>query len=320
MKTIQCPGGAHVSERFTTSPIQFTIFRITFGIYLALHFAQLIPYGAELFSNRGVLADPRLNFTYSLFPNFLNYWDSPASVASFLVALVLLAAAFAAGFLRRTAAVLLWYGWACLFDRNNLINNPSIPYVGLILALSLLVPVAEPWSVRRASRDWQFPAMVYWTAWILMAAGYSFSGWMKMQSPSWIDGSALEYVLNNPLARPGFARNLLLALPESWLRVATWGTLALELLVLPLSFWRRTRIVVWCLLVGMNIAILFVIEFADLTVGMLLIHLFTYDCRWLRIQHVFPRAGNWLSWSGKNASERETPKSTGRSLVGCGVQ
>lgn len=288
----------------TTSPIQFTIFRIVFGIYLALHFGQLVPYGAELFGNRGVLADSRLNFTYGLFPNFLNHWDSPASIAAFLVALVLLALAFAAGFLRRAAAVLLWYGWACLFDRNNLINNPSIPYVGLILVLSLLVPAAEPWSVRRASRDWQFPGMVYWTAWILMAAGYSFSGWMKMQSPSWVDGSALDHVLNNPLARPGFARDLFLALPESWLRVVTWGTLALELLVLPLSFWRSTRMVMWCLLTGMNIAILFVIDFADLTVGMLVIHLFTYDRRWWRTTHIFPRAWDWLPWSAYQEGKR----------------
>ena len=87
----------------TTSPLQFAIFRIVFGIYLALHFAQLIPYGTELFSDRGVLADSRLNFTHGLFPNFLNHWDSPASVAVVLVALVLLAVAFAAGFLRHGA-------------------------------------------------------------------------------------------------------------------------------------------------------------------------------------------------------------------------
>lgn len=288
----------------TTTPTQFTIFRILFGIYLALHFVQLIPYSSELFSNRGVLADSRLNFTYGLFPNFLNHWDSPASVAAFLAALVFLSVAFAAGFLRRAAAVLLWYGWACLFDRNNLINNPSIPYAGLILVLSLLVPAAEPWSVRRASRDWQFPAMVYWSAWILMAVGYSFSGWMKLQSPSWIDGSALGHVLNNPLARPGFARDLFLALPEPWLRVVTWGTLALELLVLPLSFWRSTRMAMWCLLTGMNIAILFVIDFADLTVGMLMIHLFTYDRRWWRITHIFPRAWDWLPWSAYQGGKR----------------
>jgi hypothetical protein len=265
------------------SPKQFAIFRIFLGSYLALHFAQLIPYGAELFSNQGVFASPRLNFTYGMFPNPLEYWDSPAFVTAFLVILLLLAIAFAIGLFRRTPAVLIWFGWASLFNRNNLINNPSIPYIGLLLLLSAIVPTGEALDSTRASHSWRFPAMVYWTAWILMAAGYSFSGWMKLQSPSWIDGSALFYVLHNPLARCGVIRDLLLALPAPSLRLLTWGSLAAELLFLPLSLWRRTRIIAWCALVGMNVGILFAVNFADLTVGMLIIHFFTYDPSWFRI-------------------------------------
>ncbi len=158
------------------SPTQFTAFRIVFGIYLAVHFSQLIPYGAELFSNRGVFANPRLNFTYGIFPNPLEHWDSPAFVTTFLIVLLFLALAFASGFSRRIAAVLQWFGWACLFNRNNLINNPSIPYIGLLLVLSALVPVGESLIANRAHCSWKFPAMIYWAAWILMAAGYSFSG------------------------------------------------------------------------------------------------------------------------------------------------
>lgn len=264
--------------------MQFAIFRLVFGIYLALHFAQLIPYGTELFSNRGVLADPQLNFTFGILPNLLEHYDSAAFVAVFLIVLSILALAFAAGFYRHTAAILLWYGWACLFNRNNLINNPSIPYVGLLLLLTLLVPSGEALTFRRTDRRWQFPPMVYWTAWILMAAGYSFSGWMKLQSPSWIDGSALYHVLNNPLARPGMTRDLLLALPGVCLQTMTWASLAAELLFLPLRFHRKTRMFAWCALVLMNLGVLFVINFADLTLGMLMIHLFTYNPTWFPIQ------------------------------------
>jgi len=259
------------------SPIQFVIFRIALGIYLAFHFAQLIPYGAELFSNQGVCANPRLNFTYGIFPNPLEHWDSPGFVTTFLIILLLLAIAFAGGLFRRTAAILLWFGWASLFNRNNLINNPSIPYIGLLLLLTAIVPTGEALDPNRVSRSWQFPRMVYWTAWILMAGGYSFSGWMKLHSPSWIDGSALFHVLNNPLARCGLSRDLLLALPASSLRLLTWAMLAAELLFLPLSFSRRTRALAWCALLGMNVGILFAMNFTDLTIGMFMIHLFTYD-------------------------------------------
>jgi hypothetical protein len=262
------------------SRMQFAIFRLVLGIYLVAHFVALIPYGTELFSDRGVLANPRLNFTFGILPNLLEHYDSPGFVTVFLIILSILSAVFALGFFRHAAAILLWYGWACLFNRNNLINNPSIPYIGLLLLLSVLVPPGEALSFKRVNRYWEFPAVVYWAAWILMAAGYSFSGWMKLHSPSWIDGTALYHVLNNPLARPGPARNLALALPAAFLHIVTWASLGAELLFLPLSLWRRTRILAWSAMVVMNLSILFVINFADLTIGMLMIHLFTYDPGW----------------------------------------
>lgn len=263
---------------------QFAIFRVVLGTYLAIHFAQLIPYAAELFSNRGVLANARLNFTYGILPNLLEHWDSPALATAFLIVLCSLAVVFAAGMFRRTAAILLWWGWACLFNRNNLISNPSIPYIGGLLLLTVLVPTGEAVHLERANRSWRFPATVYWTAWILMATGYSFSGWAKLSSPSWIDGSALLHILNNPLARCGCVRDFLLALPPAALQTATWSALAAELLFLPLSLWRQTRTVAWCALVATHCAILTVVNFTDLTVGMLMIHLFTYDPTWFRIR------------------------------------
>ncbi|HEY5035768.1 MAG TPA: hypothetical protein VII74_01405, partial [Chthoniobacterales bacterium] len=191
------------------SPRQFAFFRIALGLYLAIHFAQLLPYGAELFSNRGILSDARLNLTFGLFPNPLALWDSPIAITLFLSALLLASVALAAGICRRSAAIFLWFGWACLFNRNNLISNPSLPYVGLLLLLTALVPLGEGWTLAKPRTDWRFPASVYWVAWILLATGYSYSGWLKLGSPSWIDGSALFHILRNPLARPGTVRDFL---------------------------------------------------------------------------------------------------------------
>jgi hypothetical protein len=262
---------------------QFAVFRFVLGIYLAVHFAALIPYGAELFSDRGVLGNARLNFTFGILPNILEHWGSPTFVTSFLITLSILAVVFAFGVCRRTAAILLWYGWACLFNRNNLINNPSIPYIAMLLLLNVLVPLGEGRALKANDSSWKFPTMIYWTTWILLAAGYSFSGWMKLRSPSWIDGTALYHVLNNPLARPGFLRHLLLGSPTICIRFLTWSSLAAEVMFLPLSFTRRTRMLAWCTLVAMNVGILFVINFADLTIGMLMIHGFTLDRRWFMI-------------------------------------
>jgi predicted DCC family thiol-disulfide oxidoreductase YuxK len=265
------------------SKYQFLSFRIIFGLYLLQHFLLLIPFGREIFTHQGMLPDSKLNFTYGILPNILVFWDSPAFVTFFLITMVLFSSFFTVGFFRRTSAFILWYGWACLFGRNNLISNPSIPYVGLILLLTLLVPIGEPFSGTRQKKNfsWYFPSAVYWVAWFLLAAGYTFSGIVKLQSPSWVDGSAMVHLVDNPLARPNFIRTFFLGLPTWMTSLATWSSLAGEILFLPLSIHRRTRMVAWLWLLGMHLGILSMVNFADLTFGMIMIHLFTFDPDWL---------------------------------------
>lgn len=261
---------------------QFAAFRILLGTYLTVHFLQVVPCAAELFSAQGMLPDAKLNFTHGILSNPLEHWGTPAFATGFVMALALLSVAYGAGLWRRTCAVLLWFGWACLFNRNNLISNPSIPYIGLLLQLTALVPAGEPWSLGRRDPAWKFPSSAYWVAWILMATGYTFSGWAKCSSPSWLDGTAMWHVLQNPLARPGLARDLMLQLPEGVLHLLTWGCLAAELLFVPLSFHRFTRIIAWSSMALMHLGILLVVDFADLSVGMLMIHAFTFDPSWFR--------------------------------------
>ncbi len=264
------------------SPWQFTLFRILFGLYLAFHFAELTPYAVELFSSSGLLKDPSLNLTAGLFPNPLAL-DLPGWLVTGSVAVLAgCALLFTVGWKRNWMAILLWFGWTALFHRNNLISNPSIPYVGLLLLLSLLVPGGEPLSFGSRNNSWAMPKWVFRTAWILLAAGYTFSGFTKLFSPSWIDGTAISYLLQNPLARPGLARDLMIAMPGPLLKALTWGTLAAELTFAPLALWRTARPWLWLALVSMHFGIVLVVNFTDLTVGMLMIHAFTFDPEWLR--------------------------------------
>jgi hypothetical protein len=56
------------------TPRQFAWFRIIFGGYLAIHFAHLVPWGAELFSREGVIPRASLNPTSGILPNVLAWW------------------------------------------------------------------------------------------------------------------------------------------------------------------------------------------------------------------------------------------------------
>ncbi|MEO1833523.1 MAG: hypothetical protein ABGZ08_13405, partial [Akkermansiaceae bacterium] len=126
---------------------QFALFRIFFGVFLTWHFIALIPYGPELFSNEGLISDPALNPTYGIFPNHLYFWDTPMAVTVTLGIAILASVSFTLGWARRTSAVVLWFVITALFHRNNLTSNPSLPYLGLILILTTLIPVGENFSL-----------------------------------------------------------------------------------------------------------------------------------------------------------------------------
>ena len=140
------------------------------------------------------------------------------------------------------------------------------------------------------------PPPIYAVAWVLMSLGYFYSGLMKLGSPSWIDGSALARVLANPLARPGFLRDTALALPSGFLRVATWGALALELSFGPLALSRRARPWIWGGMLLLHLGLFLLISFPDLTAGMVILHLFTFDPAW--IPAVRPDALEYILYDG----------------------
>jgi predicted DCC family thiol-disulfide oxidoreductase YuxK len=266
---------------------QYSFFRILFGFYLLIHFNQLIPYGGELFSRSGVLPDASASPFIKIFPNILGIWDSPLAVTLLLVLASLACLFFTVGSYDRAAALFLWYVWACLFGRNPLISNPSLPYVGWMLLAHGFIPSAPYGAWKALGRvdpagDWKMPEGIYGVAWILLALGYSYSGYTKLVSPSWVNGTALERVFNNPLARPGFIHDLVLQCPHVILRLATWGALGLELSFTLLVLVSRLRPFAWLAMLVMHFSLMVFISFADLSLGMVMIHLFTFNPDWVK--------------------------------------
>ena len=266
---------------------QYSVYRGLFGAYLFVHFVHLSTWGAEVFSSQGILPDGSVSPLLHAFPNVFALFDGPVFVVAVLIAAAGLSLLFAVGKWDRMAAVLLWYIWACLFGRNPLIANPGLPYVGWLLLAHAFLPAAPfgSWAARGRvdpRGTWSMTPAIYAVAWALMALGYSYSGYTKLVSPSWLDGSAFQAVLSNPLARPTFLREWMLALPPLALQLATWGALGLELLYAPLAIFRRVRPWIWIAMVGLHLGLIVLIDFADLTAGMLLIHLFTFNPAWIR--------------------------------------
>ena len=246
----------------------FKYFRVIFGIYLFWHFSNLIPYAEELFGN-DMPFDPKLSPVYGLFPNILNY----VNATYFIIFLTIVSIVYADGHYYKICGLILWYGWAALLNRNIFIANPGIPYVGWLLLASTLV------SNKKNSK---ITNKIFWFAWFLMALGYTCSGLHKFfLSPSWIDGTALLHVLENPLARDNIIRDMVLALPPIFLKLATWFSLILEISFLPFGTLYHTRFYFWLIYFMFHLGIMMVINFTDLTLGVLMIHIFTFDPRWI---------------------------------------
>jgi hypothetical protein len=267
----------------------FALFRLALGGYLVLHFVSLVPYAEELFSRNGMLPDATQLPSASFFPNPLAH-ASPSVAMGFVVALSLLSLSLLAGVYRRWLAIPLWFGWACLFNRNPFIANPSLPYVGFLLLACAIVPnesCLRP-SLPPANHDWSIPLPLYRGAWLLLGLGYTLSGLHKLGSPSWPGGTALRHVLELPLARDTWLRTALLSLPDWAFAGMTWGALAAEIAALPLFLFRATRGPAWAGLIGMQLGILCLLDFADLTAGMLLFHAFVFEPTAFSISRLTP--------------------------------
>lgn len=271
------------------SKYQYALFRIVFGIYLIVHFIQVLPWAATIWSEQGILADARLNFTYGTFPNILWLLDNPLFLYGFVASLLAASISFTLGYYRRSTALFLWFGWACLFHRNNLISNPGLPMVGWLLLANALVQKGEPWTLGKqshTSEKWELPKELFWGAWIIVGLSYTISGIDKLMAPSWRDGTAFSHLLANPLARNYFVTDWLMRLPNSVHKVLSWSALGIEIAFGFLCLFNKTRLFAWISIIALHLGILTVISFADLTFGVLMLHLFTIEPRWLTAKPV----------------------------------
>lgn len=268
-------------KRAAQSAHAFAWCRVFFGFYLCLHFLWLFPDAVELFSSAGMLPDASLLPTFGTLPNLFWISDAPWMVYLTLSSGVVLSLLLMVGLGRRGVSFGLWLIWMSLLNRNLFISNPSLPFVGLLLLVLTVLPKGEPTLRSSGEPGWVLPHSVHLALLMTLMAGYTVSGCHKLFSPSWVDGQALRYVLTLPLARDHGLRTFLLDAPPFWLEAATYLTLAMEVSALPLALFRPTRPWVFAGLTVMNLGILCLVDFADLTFGILLFHLFCIDEKWI---------------------------------------
>lgn len=282
---------------------QYSVFRVLFAAYLFVHFAYLAFWAADIFSDQGMVADASLSPLIYAFPNILAVFDSPAFVTAFAAAAALAAIPFGLGKWDKAAAIFMWFALACFVGRNPLITNPATPYAGWMLLAHVFITSAPYGSLSARGRPdprggWSMASGIFLAAWIVLALTYSYSGYTKLLSPSWVAGENIRFVLDNPLARDWFLRDLFLAAPDALLKGLTWFILAIELLFAPLCLIRALRPWLWAGMLFVQFGFAFLLNFPDLTIAMLLFHMFTFNPAWLKAKSL---AGYTVHYDGECA-------------------
>jgi len=196
--------------------------------------------------------EPAVNFTYYGF-SWVKPWPGSGMYVHFFV-LGLAAACVMVGFLYRLAAPVLFltFTYSFLLDQTRFMNHFYL--VCLISFLMCFLPAERAFSVdsllRRKIRSDVVPAWTLWLLRVQVGIPYFFGGIAKLNS-DWIQGGEPMRIWLSPLAKiPAFGH----IFAADWVVFSfVIGGLLLDLLVVPLLLWRRTRLIAFVAAVSFNL-------------------------------------------------------------------
>jgi hypothetical protein len=250
---------------------------ISFLVFFRVIFGGIILWETYRYFTHGWIAryfvEPVVSFTYYGF-SWVKPWPGRGMYIHFFV-LGVAAACVMAGFLYRIAAPILFltFTYSFLLDQTRYLNHFYL--VCLISFLMCFLPAERAFSVdallRRKIRSDVVPAWTLWLLRVQVGIPYFFGGLAKLNR-DWIPGGEPMRIWLSPLAR---VRAFAPIFGSEWVVYSfVIGGLLLDLLVVPLLLWRRTRLFAFVAAVVFNLmnAVIFEIGiFPWLMLGALLI-------------------------------------------------
>ncbi len=184
--------------------------------------------------------DPVLNFTYYGF-KWVRPWPGNGMYLHF-IALGILSMLIMLGWHYRISTILFFLGFTYMFllEQARYLNHFYL--ICLISLLLIFVPAHRHWSVDAWRRsEWATRLAPAWTLWLLqtqLGIAYFFGGVAKLNG-DWLRGEPMRMWMARrtdfPLIGHWFT--------EEWMvYLFSYGGLLLDLLIVPLLIWRRTRL------------------------------------------------------------------------------
>jgi hypothetical protein len=270
--------GANATFRERLCAALFKPVDISFLVFFRIIFGGIILWESYRYFTRGWISryyiEPVVNFTYYGF-SWVRPWPGRGMYIHFLV-LGVAAGCLMIGFLYRLAApvVFLAFTYVFLLDQTRYLNHFYL--VCLISFLMCFLPAERAFSVdallRRKIRSDVVPAWTLWLLRIQVGIPYFFGGIAKLNR-DWVFGGEPMRIWLSPLTAVPPVGSIFKA---GWLVYSfAFGGLLLDLLVVPLLLWRRTRLYAFVAAILFNLinAVIFEIGiFPWLMLGALLIY------------------------------------------------
>ena len=218
-------------------------FRIAFGVVM-LWMVQLVWFGHRI--SRWWI-DPPFLFKYSGF-SWVQPWPGNGLYIHWIL-LGVFALFLTVGFLYRVSAALfcLSHTYFFLLDQGRYVNHFYL--ISLLSFLLIFAPANRALSVDA----WLWPKLhsssaPAWSLWLLRTqtgAIYFFAGVAKI-APDWLHGEPLRGWFKQESASAMLTRFL----RQEWVPyLASYVSLAFDLLIVPFLLWRRTRLAAFCIAV-----------------------------------------------------------------------
>jgi len=211
-------------------------FRVAFGLFMAWHVWTF--YTEHRLT--GFFLEPHLLFKYYGFA-WVHPWPDNGLYLHKIV-MVVLGLFIAVGFIYRASVALFFlsYLYFFLLDQARYQNHQYL--ICLFSFLLIFIPAHRAFSVdamiRRKLRSQTIPACTLWLLRGQMAVVYFYGGIAKI-NPDWLRGEPMRWILAHNIDFPIIGRFF----TQEWaVYTMSYSALLLDLCIVPLLLWRRTRV------------------------------------------------------------------------------
>ena len=291
-------------NRFFFAPISarpLGAFRIVYGLIAIVNLLFLLGFDTDYWlSDHGLFQGGEASeIAGPLRPSPLHYVQDPVTVRVVLVATIAAAVGLTVGWQTRIMSILYYLGLLSIHHRNVATASGADVLVMVIAFYLMLSPCGAAYSLdanrarKKRGNTLADPLIIPWAQRLLqiqICILYMVTSLLKVAGTTWLDGTALHYVLcNREVGRWDFS---VLAGYPVLVNVMTVSGLAIELCLAFLLWFKAAR--PWLIPAGLSLhlGIFFLVNipiFGELTTASYLVFLGSGEWEWLRV-HLNPYA------------------------------